>query len=430
MMGTSIKSIITKINSGKEDAHFLDIYADETVLAYQKERYVKALEKFKSIYGDEKVFVFSAPGRSEVMGNHTDHQQGKILAASVNLDAIAIVHPLKERVVKITSDGFKEISIKLDDNLKCVNAEKGTTKSLIKGVLKGFDYKNYKIGGFEAYITSDVLIGAGLSSSAAFETLIGTILSSLYNKSSVSAKEIAIIGQFAENVFFGKPCGLMDQMACSVGNLVYVDFADPDDAKVEKMEFDLSAHGYSLCITDTKGSHADLTDEYAAIPREMKAVAGFFGKKVLLGVTADDILENIVQLRAKFGDRAVLRSLHLVNENARVEKGVKALTEGKINKFLEDVNASGNSSFKYLQNVYTSNDVKHQNVSLALEVSEMVLDPAKEACRVHGGGFAGTIQAFVKDGNVEKYRKAMDGLFGKGSCHVLKIRKYGGMQVF
>lgn len=424
-----IKACETKIKSGKEDARFLDIYADETVLEYQKDRYLKALEKFKSIYGDEKVIVFSAPGRSEVMGNHTDHQQGKILAASVNLDAIAIVHPLKERVVRITSDGYKEISVKLD-NIKCENAEKGTTKALIKGVLKGFEYKNYKTGGFEAYVTSDVLIGAGLSSSAAFETLIGTILSSLYNKSSVSAKEIAIIGQFAENVFFGKPCGLMDQMACSVGNLVYVDFADPDDAKVEKMDFDLSAHGYSLCITDTKGSHADLTEEYAAIPREMKAVAGFFGKKVLLGVTREDILDNIIQLRAKFGDRAVLRSLHLISENERVEKGVKALKEGKITKFLEDVSASGNSSFKYLQNVYTSTDVRHQNVSLALEVSEMVLDPAKEACRVHGGGFAGTIQAFVKDANVEKYRAAMDGLFGKGSCHVLKIRKYGGIEVF
>ena len=429
MMGTGIKTITTKIISGKEDAHFLDIYADETVLTYQKDRYIKAIDKFKSLYGDEKICVFSAPGRSEVMGNHTDHQQGQILAASVNLDAIAVVHPLKERVVKITSDGYKEISVKLD-NLKLAPAEKGTTKALIKGVLKGFEYKNYKIGGFEAYVTSDVLIGAGLSSSAAFETLIGTILSNLYNKGSVSAKEIAIIGQFAENVFFGKPCGLMDQMACSVGNLVHVDFADPDDAKVEKIDLDLSAHGYSLCITDTKGSHADLTDEYAAIPREMKAVAGFFGRKVLLGTTTEDIMENIVQLRAKFGDRAVLRALHFLQENKRVEVGVKALEDGRIAKFLEEVRASGNSSFKYLQNVYTSSDTWHQNVSLALEVSEMVLDPTKEASRVHGGGFAGTIQAFVKDTNVEKYKKAMEQLFGAGCCHVLKIRKYGGIQVF
>lgn len=429
MMGTGIKTITTKIISGKEDAHFLDIYADETVLTYQKDRYIKAIDKFKSLYGDEKICVFSAPGRSEVMGNHTDHQQGQILAASVNLDAIAVVHPLKERVVKITSDGYKEISVKLD-NLKLAPAEKGTTKALIKGVLKGFEYKNYKIGGFEAYVTSDVLIGAGLSSSAAFETLIGTILSNLYNKGNVSAKEIAIIGQFAENVFFGKPCGLMDQMACSVGNLVHVDFADPDDAKVEKIDLDLSAHGYSLCITDTKGSHADLTDEYAAIPREMKAVAGFFGRKVLLGTTTEDIMENIVQLRAKFGDRAVLRALHFIQENKRVEVGVKALEDGRIAKFLEEVRASGNSSFKYLQNVYTSSDTWHQNVSLALEVSEMVLDPNKEASRVHGGGFAGTIQAFVKDTNVGKYKKAMEQLFGAGCCHVLKIRKYGGIQVF
>ena len=425
----NIASLEKLIKSGSEDEKFLDIYADEEVLEYQKERYIAALEKFKELYGNEKVMIFSAPGRSEVMGNHTDHQQGEILAASVNLDAIAVVHPLKERVVKITSDGYKEIKVDLA-NLKCVSGEKGGTKALIKGVLKGFEYKNYKIGGFEAYVTSDVLIGAGLSSSAAFETLIGTILNHLYNKGEVSAIEIAIIGQFAENVYFGKPCGLMDQMACSVGNMVHVDFADPDDPKVEKIDFDLAAHGYSLCISDTKGSHADLTDEYAAIPREMKSVAGFFGRKVLLGVTVDDVMDNMVQLRAKFGDRAVLRTLHFIRENERVREGVAALKKDNMPKFLAAVRASGKSSFEYLQNVYTSSDVLHQNVSLALAISDLTLEDNGCAYRVHGGGFAGTIQAFVKNKDVPKYKEAIEKVFGKKTCHVLKVRKYGGMQVF
>ena len=426
---TGINTLEKKIKSGTFDERFLDIYIDEGMLEYQKERYVAAIEKFKEIYGNEKIYVFSAPGRSEVMGNHTDHQQGEILAASVNLDAIAIVHPLKERVVKVTSDGYKEITVTLDD-LKTRSGEKGGTKALIKGVLKAFEYKGYKIGGFEAYVTSDVLIGAGLSSSAAFETLMGTILSHLYNKGEVSPVEIAVIGQFAENIYFGKPCGLMDQMACSVGNLVHVDFADTDNPKVEKIDFDLAEHGYSLCITDTKGSHADLTDEYAAIPREMKEVAGFFGHRVLLGIPSEEILKNLAPLRAKFGDRAVLRALHFVMENERVKKGTEALKKGNASKFLAMVRASGRSSFEYLQNVYTSSDVKHQNISIALAVSETVLNPDNSACRVHGGGFAGTIQAFVKNNEVAKYKEAMDVAFGKDSCHVLKIRKYGGINVF
>ena len=425
----TINSLKKKINSDAFDERFLDLYADENMIAYEKERYIKAIDRFAEIYGDEKVLIFSAPGRSEVMGNHTDHQQGEILAASVNLDAIAIVHPTKERVVKVTSDGYKEIVVDLKD-LKHRSGEKGGTKALVKGVLKGFEYKNYKIGGFEAYVTSDVIIGAGLSSSASFETLMGTILSYLYNKGEVSAIDIAIIGQFAENIYFGKPCGLMDQMACSVGNLVHVDFADPDDPKVEKIDFDLSANGYSLCITDTKGSHADLTDEYAAIPREMKEVAGYFGRKVLLGVTREDILQNLAPLRAKFGDRAVLRALHFIMENERVQRGTAALKKGNVPKFLTEVRASGKSSFEYLQNVYTSSDVRHQNISVALALSDTVLDENNGASRVHGGGFAGTIQAFVKNKDVAKYKETMECAFGKDACHVLKIRKYGGVQVF
>jgi galactokinase len=424
----TISGIRKTIESGKADDKFLDLYLDATMLNYQKDRYLKALDSFAALYGEEKVTIYSAPGRSEVMGNHTDHQQGEILAASVNLDAIAVVHQNDDGIIRLKSDNYPEIKVNVND-IKMKKSEKETTKALVKGVLQGFTDRGYRIGGFEAFVTSDVIIGAGLSSSAAFETLIGTILSYLYNKGRVSATEIAIIGQFAENVYFGKPCGLMDQMACSVGNLVHVDFADRNAPKVEKVDFDLSAHGYSLCITDTKGSHADLTNEYAAIPQEMKAVAGYFGKDVLLGITLEEVMENIAELRSRFGDRAVLRTIHFIEENKRVQRGVEALKNNKINGFLEEVRASGNSSYKYLQNVYTSSDVAHQNVSLALAVSDTVLNAKNEASRVHGGGFAGTIQGFVKDRNVAKYKAAMEKIFGEDSCHVLKIRKYGGVRV-
>ena len=307
--------------------------------------------------------------------------------------------------------------------------EKETTTALIKGVLAGAKERGYAVGGFQAYITSDVLIGAGLSSSAAFETVIGTILSYLYNDGGIDAITIAIIGQYAENVYFGKPCGLMDQMACSVGNLVHIDFADVKNPKVEKVAFDMNAYGYSLCITDTKGSHADLTADYAAIPTEMKAVASYFGKEVLLGLTIEDILSHAQELREKLGDRAVLRALHFLCEDVRVEEEVDALKAGNIDAFLQKVKESGDSSFKYLQNVYTSHDVMHQNVSLALAVSEIALAGGAGVARVHGGGFAGTIQAFVKNEAVSGYRAAMDRLFGADACKVLKIRKYGGMKV-
>ena len=329
--------------------------------------------------------------------------------------------------VTILSKGYTLITISLD-NLEMQEEEKETTIALIKGVLAGFVNHGYKIGGFKAYITSDVLIGAGLSSSAAYETLIGNILSGLYNDMSVSAEEIAIIGQFAENVYFGKPCGLMDQMACSVGNLVHVDFANPREPKVEKVAFDLNRYGYSLCITDTKGSHADLTADYASIPEEMKKVAAFFGKEVLLGLSIDDILDNISKLRELAGDRGVLRTIHFIRENERVQKEVAALSNEDIEVFLKNVKASGNSSYKYLQNVYSNADVQHQNVSIALAISEDFLGD-NGVCRVHGGGFAGTIQAFVKNEAVAEYQKEMDKVFGQGACSVLKIRKYGGMKV-
>lgn len=372
--------------------------------------------------------IYSAPGRSEIGGNHTDHQHGEVLATSINLDAIAIVKKLPDMQIRLVSDGYDEIVIDGND-LSLKEEEKETTTALIKGVLAGAKERGYAVGGFQAYITSDVLIGAGLSSSAAFETVIGTIVSYLYNDGTIDAVTIAIIGQYAENVYFGKPCGLMDQIACSVGNLVHIDFADVKNPKVEKVAFDMNAYGYSLCITDTKGSHADLTADYAAIPTEMKAVASYFGKEVLLGLTIEDILSHAQELREKLGDRAVLRALHFLCEDVRVEEEVDALKAGNIDAFLQKVKESGDSSFKYLQNVYTSHDVMHQNVSLALAVSEIALAGGAGVARVHGGGFAGTIQAFVKNEAVSGYRAEMDRLFGADACKVLKIRKYGGMKV-
>ena len=410
---------------GQYDELLMDIYLDDAKIEYQKERYVKAIEKFENLYGENDVEIYSAPGRSEISGNHTDHQHGEVLAASINLDAIAIVK--KNDIIRVVSDEYDMITISLDDIAK-KDDEEGTTTSLIKGVLAGLKDRGNEIGGFDAYITSDVLIGAGLSSSAAFETIIGTIVSGLYNDMKVSAVDIAIIGQYAENVYFGKPCGLMDQMACSVGSLVHIDFADKANPIIDPVSFDFAKYGYSLCITDTKGSHADLTHEYAAVPAEMRATATVLGKEVLHGTTLADLLEKADEIRETAGDRAYLRALHFVTENIRVQNAVAALRADDFDGFLKMIKASGDSSYKYLQNVYTNQDVQHQNVSVALAVSDAILG-SNGVCRVHGGGFAGTIQAFVKNEAVKEYKETLDKVFGKDACAVLKIRKYGGMKV-
>ena len=421
------EEIIGMILNGDLDNTLADIYGDVNKIQYQKDRYIKAVNVFVEKFGDCDLSIFSAPGRSEIGGNHTDHQHGEVLAASVNLDSIAVAAKTYDRQIIISSSGYEELVIPLD-KIRYEKTEEGTTLALVKGVLSKMMEMGYKVGGFKAYVTSDVLIGAGLSSSAAYETLIGTIISGLYNDMSVSAIDIAIIGQYAENVFFGKPCGLMDQMACSVGNLVHVDFANPKEPVVEKVEFDMSKYGYSLCITDTKGSHADLTDEYAAIPGEMKAVAQLMGREVLLEITEEEVLNCIDDIREKLGDRALLRTLHFINENERVRQEVAALRNCDIDGFLKIVKQSGDSSYKYLQNVYTNSDVRHQNVSVALALSDTYLKE-KGACRVHGGGFAGTIQAFVRDEDVDEYKARMDKVFGNGACNALKIRKYGGIKI-
>ena len=421
-------SLMEEMKQGTYRDLLKEIYIDESVIAHQEARYIKAMESYKELYGENEVEIYSAPGRSEVGGNHTDHQHGMVLATSINLDAIAVVNRNEDMTVRVVSEGYRMIVIDADDVEK-KEKEEGTSTGLIRGVLAGLKERGYKIGGFNAYVTSDVLIGAGLSSSAAFETIIGTIISGLYNEMQISMVEIAQIGQYSENVYFGKPSGLMDQTACAVGGLIHIDFADPKAPVVEKVDVDFENYACSLCIVDTKGSHQDLTPDYAQIPADMKEVAAYFGKSVLREVDENEFFAQIPALRAKLGDRPVLRAMHFFGDNARVAAQVAALREGKFEEFLKMVSQSGDSSFKYLQNVYTNRDVQNQAVSIALAVSEQVLGGTHGVCRVHGGGFAGTIQAFVKNDFVEAYRKALDGVFGEGSCHVLKVRKYGGMKV-
>ncbi|MBP5181072.1 MAG: galactokinase [Clostridiales bacterium] len=408
--------------------NFEDIYIDSAWAAKQPERYSDAVKVFESKFGNEGgIEVYSAPGRTEVGGNHTDHQHGEVLAASINRDAIAVVRRSSSPAVRIVSGTYPMFTVKLDD-LALKENEKGKASALIRGVLSYLSSHGFKIGGFDAYVTSDVLIGAGLSSSAAFEVLIGTVISGLYNDMKIDAVTIAKAGQYAENDYFGKPCGLMDQMACSVGNMVRIDFKFPDNPEVERVDFDFARTGYSLCITDTKGSHSDLTSEYAAVPSEMRKVASILGHDTLRPVTLEDVLNNITALREQAGDRAVLRAIHFIEETKRAGLEARALQQGDLFEFLKLVRKSGDSSFKYLQNVYTNSDVSHQNVSIALAVSDSILGN-DEVARVHGGGFAGTIQAFVHNENAEHYRDVMDSIFGEGSCQLLKIRKYGGIRV-
>ena len=413
------------ILAGETDGVLTKLYTAEGISA-EKERYLTALDRFSEVFGaEEPVQLFSAPGRTEIGGNHTDHQHGNVLAASITTDAIAVAAKREDGTVRLLSEGYPMIELSLTD-LEKVQEEEGKTDALIRGVAAGFVNAGHNAGGFDAYVTSNVLGGSGLSSSAAFETLIGNILSGFYNDMAVDAVEIAKIGQYAENVYFGKPCGLMDQMACSVGALCQIDFRNPADPQVRRVDFDPRDAGYLLCITDTKGSHADLTPDYAAVPAEMKAAAAVFGKTVLRDVPKEELLAGINRIREACGDRAVLRAIHFVEENERAVAEADALSNGDFAAFLQIFRASAKSSFCYLQNVYTNSDVAHQNVSIGLAVSEMVLGE-DGAARVHGGGFAGTIQAFVKTEALERYKEEMDALFGEGSCRVMGIRPCGGV---
>jgi len=412
--------LIEKIEAGDFDKNFFKLYNDN--IEYVRSRYIKTINSFTSIYGEDDVLLFSVPGRSEISGNHTDHNHGKVIAAAIDLDIIAVVAKRDSDIIRITSEGYKEdyvIAACLSSN----KFKKGTSTALTAGMCAFFKQKGYKYGGFDAFTTSQVLTGSGLSSSAAFEVMVGNIFNFLYNDGAVSAVEIAKIAQQSENVYFGKPCGLMDQTACAVGGFVAIDFKDPEEPIVVKIDKSLSDYGYTLCITNTGGNHADLTDDYASVPKEMKVIAEHFGKAVLRDIDEKEFYLHIPELRKAYGDRAVLRTIHFFNENKRVSMQISALDLGDIDTFLALATSSGDSSFKYLQNVYTTKNLSEQGLSLALALSEGY------KCRVHGGGFAGTIQAFVPREKVNEYKSKIDGVFGKGSCSVLSVRNYGAIML-
>ncbi len=394
----------------------------------QKQRYLRVLNTFGELYGTSgEVGFFSAPGRSEVCGNHTDHNYGKVLAAAINLDAIAVASKNNKDIIRLKSEGYDMDLVDITD-LQPKKAEYSKSKALIRGVCAGFAARGYEIGGFDAATANDVLSGSGLSSSAAFEVLVGTVLNHLYNGGKVTPVEIAQIAQYAENEFFGKPCGLLDQMTCSVGGFVFMDFADPSKPYIKPVEFDFESCGHALCIVNTGGSHSNLTDEYAAVKNEMISVAQRLGHKVLREVDEAQFYNSIDLVRSAVGDRAILRAKHFFSENRRVDAQVNALMSNNFDEFKRLVIKSGQSSYMYNQNVYSVKQPVTQPVSLGLCLCEEMLE-GKGAWRVHGGGFAGTIQAFVPVETLTEFKSNMEQVFGKGNCYVLSIRPVGGTNV-
>ena len=424
-----INALKSALLGGEYDGRLAYIYGEAAVAA-QKERYAAAIDAFASLYGtDRDAALYSVAGRSELSGNHTDHNHGRVIAASIDLDIIAVASPNGEDLIRVKSEGFHEDVIDINAFTSPRETPEGHSDELIAGMVAGFRQNGYAVGGFDAYTTSNVLKGSGISSSAAFEDMIGNILNHVYNEGAIDNVEIAKIAQYAENVFFGKPCGLMDQVACAVGGIVAIDFADPKCPVINKLAIDISGAGYNLCITNTGGNHADLTDDYASVPAEMKSIAAYFGKSVLRDLEEESFIASIPLLRGKYSDRAILRALHFFAENRRVAAQTEALQAGDLDAFFANVIASGRSSYCYLQNVYTTKNVEEQGLSLALCLSERLLADKKAAWRVHGGGFAGTIQAFVPSLDVVAYREAMNAAFGTGACMVLRIRPVGAVKL-
>ena len=416
MLASQLESAVDR---GAFDSVFSTLYRDT---ARAKERWMTLLQTFRAQYGDREAVLISTPGRTEISGNHTDHNNGCVLAASVDVDIIAVAAKNEGSEVRVKSEG------RLEDVINCAELDpakvrKGCSAALISGVCAAFRQEGLAYGGFVACTTSQVLPGSGLSSSAAFEVLLGKILSVLYNSDAVPAMKLAQAGQYAENVFFGKPCGLMDQAACACGGFLYIDFADPSKPVTEQLTFDPEKEGYTFCIVNTGGNHADLTGDYAAIPAEMRSVASSLGKQVLRECDEADFISRISSLRSEAGDRAVLRALHFFAENRRVESQREALKAGDGREFFRLVTESGLSSFRFLQNVYAPHNPAEQGISLALAISERF----GAVCRVHGGGFAGTIQAYIPTEQVEAYRKTIDSIFGASACMLLRVRPVGAV---
>ena len=414
-------------DSERLQAALIGLYGEQAA-ADQLARYQKALVGLEATFGPcGQAALFSAPGRTEIGGNHTDHQRGRVLAGSVNLDVIAAVAPSGDRTIRIQSEGFPMDEVDLDD-LSIREEERNTSAAIVRGIAAWFAQHGCELQGFTAYTTSNVLKGSGLSSSAAFEVLVGNIINSLFNGDRCDAVRLAQIGQYAENVYFGKPSGLLDQMASSVGGMVTIDFQDNANPVVERVDYDFAASGHALCIIDSGADHADLTDEYAAVTRELKEVCAHFGKDVLREVPEEEFYAALPTLRMKAGDRAVLRAIHIYNDNRRVTAQVEALRRGDFDAFLALITESGLSSWRMLQNVVPAGYTHHQEVAVALALCERLLG-GRGACRVHGGGFAGTVQAFVPLDMLEAFRSGMDRVLGAGACHVLTIRPVGGVRL-
>ena len=424
-------NMIRSLKSPEGMQRLMHLYGNrDGMLVEQTARYTGILKRHEELFHEteQEVMLISAPGRTEIGGNHTDHNSGRVLAAAVNLDTLSEVSARNDMEVNVYSDGYAPLKLDLN-NLEVVESEKGTTAALIRGVAARMKELGYKIGGFNAAVTSSVASGSGLSSSAAFEVMVCAILDQLYNGFSIDFITRAKISQYAENVFFGKPCGLMDQTACAVGGFVAIDFADPAAPVIEKLDLDIGSAGYCLCIVNTGGNHSDLNEDYASVPAEMKSVAAHFGKSVLRGRSYADVLAELPALRESVGDRALMRALHFIEENDRVAAQKKAIENGDMEAFLAGVLASGDSSFKQLQNVYTVKNVGEQGLSLALALCKHLLDGKGGAWRVHGGGFAGTVQAFVPLSLRDEFKRVMDGAFGENACSVLNIRPEGAIKL-
>jgi galactokinase len=427
------KDLTSLLEGSKTRELFSQLYGrDKAAVTAQINRYQSLVRKYQELFPDikDKIQLFSTSGRTEVGGNHTDHNAGRVLAAAVNFDTIGAADKTDDNKIILYSEGYPGVFEVDLNSLEPAAGERETTTALIRGMAARIHELGYSIGGFHAYISSSVARGSGLSSSASIEILLGTILNALYNDGKLDQPLLAKIGQYAENVYFGKPCGLMDQMACSVGGFITIDFKDSEKPVIRKVDFDLAAHGYHMLVVDTGGNHADLTQDYADVPKEMKSIAEALGKRVCRELNVQDVLKNISALREKAGDRAILRALHFFADDQRVVQQAQALEENRFQDFLHLVNESGSSSWRLLQNCYSNQNPQEQGVTLALAVTEhYIKEKGEGACRVHGGGFAGTIQAYIPDAHLQEYVELMEGIFGKKAVTVLSIRPYGTLHL-
>lgn len=425
----NVKDTIGLLKSEKASALMAEFYGKEGA-AENELRYEKVLTGFEQTFGDrENILLFSSPGRTEISGNHTDHNHGKVLAGSINLDCVGAAAENHSDLVHIISETYDQ-DIIIDLNQLEPSSKKAGTTDLIKGLLKGFKEAGCRVGGFDAYVTSNVISAAGVSSSASFEMLLCSMLNTFFNKGRMDSVAYAHIGKYSENVYWDKASGLLDQMACAVGGLITIDFAEPSAPKVEKIDFDFGSQDHSLIIVQTGKGHADLSADYSSVPNEMKKVAQFFGKEVLSQVAEEQVIENLGEVRRFAGDRSVLRALHFFEENKRVEAEVKALKEGRFDEFLKHITASGNSSWKWLQNCFTNSAVQEQGITVALALTELfIAEKQRGACRVHGGGFAGVIMAMLPNDLTDEYIRYIEGCLGKGCAYRMSIRPYGAVCV-